>query len=813
MVDFNKDVKDVGNIGIGNFRPISGVVDYAGEYGAKAITALSKGVADVVEGVPKVIDTLFTQTAKAQGQEFGQAMYNAYTSKLENISGLPSTQQPSITNAEGLNANAQAAPDELIQAGDALAKNQEAIQYTKPGSPLQTLYLANITKGAKELNDRWGGANGYGDIVDNQIEKATGWNPNKYVQQLISGINQNAVNAQKEPTQVYNLLKPMIEKGAFSSDGPGDQNKVLAADILTKYRAHDPNWTQDKIENWVNRVNALDFNLKRSKDNLEYDKTFRGAQAEIYDGVITRDVAAMVHKDVDHIATNLGLKRNGEDIESFINKVLINGPAALKDPTQAQNVAEALQARENIIRSIAAKNANTPQFWASKEDKASGNKDLMRTPIEMLNMGGGDGLAKYNKIVDGQIDYLKHIRESVMAGNVSIATMATRRSQAILDQGTAESLLGPGAKFWSDIHTAKILGGDNFVEQFAQKHIIQNYGAAWVDDLIGDKKLGFITQRSWTTGDTNDPNSVKAAVDDALSRGVKSPAAFKDLINSNKVIMDPAASDDIKARQLVASFHKANFGLVSQFKEQGDVYRAQTVPEITKEAWRLGKKDPRLWDMYDAWFKNSFSEVAGPALRELNKQASEPWLHQGYNTKEMNFVVKPDRAEFYKNIDPGNRAYVSPDLIIAQQEEAAAKLNKAMAGFKTFAEVSGSDVNSYLFGVLKGLGLDNGSLASKFTDAVRTGIKAETQPVGGKGKAEKTGPSNESAPFGESPTSSIANFVQEDDRKAIETLFSRFDKQGIGDPPQQLVLDRKTGKYVPYEPGPSVLMPKPQAGK
>lgn len=813
-MDVNKtDVKDVGNINPLTSKPISDVKDYASSYGAAAITAASKGITDMIEGIPKLTDTLFTMKAKQEGEEFGQAMYNAYTSKLENISKLPGNQQPSITNAE----DGPTVPGGLIQGGDALAQASTALEYTKPGTPLQTLYLAQITKGAKELNDRWGGAAGYGDVVEHQIEKATGWNPNKYVQQLISGINQNAVQAQKEPNQVFNFLKPMMEKG-LSEPGGDPQTKMYASDALKKY--NEGKWSAQQVYDWGNRVAAVDADLTRRKSAAELDKTERGMIHEVYEGIATRDIAIMVHKDIDKMALDMGLVRTGKDLENWTNNILVKGKEALADPTQAINVQQALMARMNMIKSLAAQKANEPQFFMPGADRS--NPDLRMSYIQMLGPGGA---TKWNTIVKEQTDYLQNLINALAKGDTAIADTAARKSQIVVDGRIDNFLTGPGGKFWSDVAASNRLGGPNFAERFFQQELTKEYGPTWVTDMIKDANFGFVHQRAWTLGEQSSPDTVKWAVDRAAAAGVKSPAAFKDLVKSVNQIVDSKNTDDIKANQIYASFHPNNYGLVSKFKQQGDVFALMTTPEITKEIYRLGKKDPRLWDMYDGWFKNSFSEVAGPSLREINKQADTPWLHLGYDTKEMKFSVKPDRAEFNKYVNPGvsstanpgqdpsmrvpTNPYVSPDLIISQAQEAVDKMNKAMVGFKTFAETSGSDVNSYLYGVLRGLGLEKNSIADKFRGAVNTGIKAETQPpqsasqsptnaptsrktveptpsslpeyktleeaaadwkagklgsdevnINGKRMRLYKNPANEPAPFGENPSSTIMHFSQ-----------------------------------------------------
>jgi hypothetical protein len=720
MADFNKqDVKDVGNIQpTGYSKPISDVRDFAGQYGAAAIAAGAKGVNDLVEGVPKLIDTLFTQQAKAEGEEFGKAMYNAYTNKLENLSKLPGSQQPSITNAE-----APAAPDELVQAGDALAKANDALQYTKPGTPLQTLYLAQITKGAKELNDRWGGANGYGDIVDHQIEKATGWNPNKYVQQLIAGINQNATNAQKEPNQVRVFLESMMHKGQYQA-GSNPQTNIYASDVLTKYQSGQ--WTAQQVYDWGSRVSAVDADMQRRKSIQEIDKSDRSVVHEVYEGLATREIATMIHKDIDKMSKDMGLVPSGQQLETWVNNVLIKGKEALADPTQAVNVQQALMARMNMIKSLANQEGNRPQFFMPGADRNDPNQK--QSYIQMLGPGGA---TKWNTIIKDQTDYMQNLINALAKGETAIAQTAAVKSTIAIDGAKEDLLTGNGKNFWLAVAAGNAVGGPNFSERFMQDQLVKQYGPAWVTDMVKDQTFGFVHQRSWTLGEKSSPDTVKWAVDRAMALGVKSPEAYKDLVKSVNQITDPRNTDDVKANQMYASFHPDNYGLVSKFRQQGDVYKLMTTPEITKEAWRLGKKDPRLWEMYDAWFKNSYSEVAGSALREANKLAGDmEWLHIGYDTKNMKWETKPDTEEFYRTRHPerGGRAAYSPDPFVQRAQNAVDELNKAQTGFKSFAETSDSDVNSYMYGVLKGI-VGEGTLADNFRKALRNGIKAETAPA------------------------------------------------------------------------------------
>jgi len=720
MVEFNKtDVKDVGNISPTSYsKPIEDVKDYA----AIGVGTVLSNAGNILEGATKLTDTLFTAKAKSEGEEFGKLMYDTYTNKLENISGLPGNQQPSITNAEA--APETPAPDGLIQGGDALASATNALQYTKPGTPLQTLYLAQITKGAKELNDRWGGANGYGDVATQQIEKATGWNPNKYVQQLIAGINQNAANTQKEPNQVFNFLKPMMEKG-LSEPGSNPQTKMYASDALKKY--NDGQWTAQQVYDWGNRVAAVDADMNRRKTSQELDKADRANIHEAYEGLATRDVAIMVHKDIDKMALDMGLARNGKEMENWVNNVLIKGKEALPDPTQAIAVQQAFMARINMIKSLATQEGNKPQFFMPGADKNDPNQRM--SYIQMLGPGGA---TKWNNIIKEQTDYMQNLVNALAKGETAIADAAARRSSVTIDATKDNMVSAPGAtgEFWRNVAAGNAIGGPNFAERFYGDQLVKSYGADWVTNMIKDANFGFIHQRAWTLGEQSTPDTVKWAVDRAMGQGVKNPEAFKDLVKSVNQIVDPRNTDDVKANSIYASFHSSNNGLISKFKQQGDVYALRFTPEISKEVWRLGKKDPRLWDMYDAAFKNDFSEVAGPALREVNQSINIPWLHMGYDTTNTKFSVAPDRGEYLKAMRAAspNTPVVSPELHIAQAQEAVTTLNKAMGGFKAFAETSGSDVNSYLYGVLRGLGLEKNSIADKFRSAVKTGIQAETAP-------------------------------------------------------------------------------------
>lgn len=762
-----------------------------------------KGIGEVFDTSIKGVDSLIKEDIKNQVYSKVDAERGGYTNALidrKNAAGAPgvisdspypvdpnspeatdfsSVDKPKANEENALNLlpTTEQPPAGVDRVG-AYAENLQSAYAS--GKISNSYYMMRLDQVAVEMRNRYPG---YREYIDQQISRVTGVTPaNARVSALMRDINAAQGAGAKLQTRALSL----IEKHSGEADAPAvsslfQAGKIGYQDVFTwssKYDFEKARLAKEKQERDV-----------RKEKNEDSDQTDQRNATRVARGETLNAISAI--KFAGGIYTP-------EQMTGLLTDHLTG-----KKTLQQQDVlalGQALTALETTLP--------------------------LRLKKKFSEQGYGfDGKVE-NEIIDQQVKAVTAMREMAGAKRLDAISSVDNRIKAVSDDTTSAMFADKTMNSYLAMMKAVQGLGPQVAEKVFSSFIVQKPEVVQgMKSFVEHHKLESLTQPSIVQ--TGKPSTFRGALNDAAKHDIKSPEVYAQFVDGIRLFTDPKVPDVNKENVAKWYFDPSNGTVLDRFQKEYLDANGKKVPgrfsvfsrlvndKVSSQVKKLSTDNPSLWRDYVSFADNNFGNVLlRQAIKDLNTTPVVPNISLSWDSEKAEWKIlgEPDRPG-----GPLGRAGFRTDPVQRRAFEYMKSyvddINLGLQGMKSIAKAEGKDMNAYVLDKLIQFGFEprtQGMLG--IPDKQRFGYDSKTsilQQLGGSVMASQIGPeSPQDAPTSRkteqprgsegqnTPSTEIANFAPND-------IFAPTLTEWLADParekPKQLILDRKTGKYVPYE--------------
>lgn len=716
MADFNPQVQPSGNDQGAYFKysePIKNIM--ANESTGMALK--TAGVA--LEGGAELADSTVKGIIKNDTYNRVDAERDSYTGFLAATKNPASAQDNSAAvgaygpNPAPLNLmadNSQTVPGAINSGIGKIDSVQSALAGNKIS---ETSYYQRLNSITKDLRATYPG---YRDYIDTEVSKITGVNPaNAYISGLIQDINRQSENKNKD--------KEFWTHQIVSNSGfPGSD------DILAKYEA-----TGDHAEvmKWLafnqGAINALQLK-KAAYESSNQDKASQTATASEY-----------ADKAIAHAAT-IGFAnkaqfggRSPSDIADFATDMTLH-PEKRNDEVMQQQAAQYNAMYTQIYNQTSAllhtqTKGPDGRLLPSVADTLGPEETKKK-----LDAGMGVLFGQTQKfLADKQFSPAYGLQQSAEAtqSNVLFQTLKNPTIGARVATASAINKLIPQLE---PVLIGKLLGSGldtdtaTFIKEQGRQMIAQTGGKYFGEN-------GQLYSFKQATEEQEQGGNLK---------GKPLPGqALNNLIQVTKVISDPTSEPQAKINVVKGFFDPVNKGVMDKFmddyydpqkrgvvKGRSSAFAELTKPELTKSIYDL---NPTSWQMYSNWAKGEFSTQFRNQIGDLNQldKESNDFSSTGLPGSQFKASWNSDTHQFILKNHDGTELDGIQATPLNSAYRTVQNLNMGLRNMSVIAKTEGSNIDAYLFKVLK----DAGYSPSKEVDGVPSQLmRAMITANGGKVK-------------------------------------------------------------------------------
>lgn len=690
-----------------------------------------EGTAEIADTVVKgVIKSDVYDRVDSERTKFTTALSNAVT--FGNASGpqAPNGQDPANTVVEGtpgppvdiMAGQNTSVPNAVSRGIGKVGFNETALEQ---GKITETQYHQNLNTIAKDLRMTYPG---YRDYIDTQISHITGVNPaNALVSDYISTINSAMSQQQTEKNYWRNKI---IDSGF------PDNDKVLAQ--------FEKDGNHARVSQYLAYNNGIRSNLALK-------------QAVFQDTTNDKATRVSAGEDFANYAANTAATTHFYNSQKFTNGDMSASDIADKmadlslHPEKANDVA--YQGLAERYAALHTQSYNqTMRLLTTPQKRPDGT---FAPPVSDTI-----GMDKTKAIVDKSVGALfDKTREFITDKQFSPAYSMQNAAAALTNNNLW--------KVQNDPTMSNVIGTYTSLNKLMPNFIPLLQGKAIANGL--DKDLGDLVDHQTKMGVAQPPQagkyygadgqlySFKQALEEqeqaSKITGKPLPGeAPKALLNARLAIIDPQATPE-SIHNTVRFFYdpQVNKGVMKKFMDdyydpsKAGMVRGRTSAfvdltddKVTSSIWTKGSKDD--WNKYSTWAKGEFAEQFGSSVRELNGYVNpDTGITAGATHKIEGKLTWNAESKQLKleNIEVGG----SNGDINRGVSTKVDNLNRGLRSIANIAKTEGTNVDAYLFKVLK----DNGFSPTKDVE----GIPAQVMRaliVGNGGKIKENGPKNNFAP-------------------------------------------------------------------
>lgn len=717
---------------------------YSSASKAAVITTVGKGIEGAAalgdNIVKEVIKSDVYQRVDAERDKFTTALYNANTYGDASGPRAPAGNDPANTVVEGtpgppvdlMSGGKTSVPTVISKGISDIARTQAGLDQNKV---TKTEYIKNINTIAKDLRSTYAP---YRDYIDTEIAKVTGMNPaNALMDQYVENINNAMGSARKEQDYWRNKI---VDSGYPDS-----------AEMLAKF---EKTGDHNQVARYLAFNNGVRSTLQLKKlaaEDKNQDEATRLKSATDY-----------ANSAANHAATTF-----------FYNSTkFVNGdqsPADIADkmadlslhPEKANDAAyQGLSERYLALHTQAYNQTmrilTTPQ---------KGQDGKMVPP-----MSDTLGMAETKKIVDNSVGALfqqtrdfisdKQFGPAFHLQNAGAATVNNQYFSILTDptlkgKVATAAALNKAAPNFAPFMTGKFMGDGldtelgTFTTEQGRQAVAQTGGKYYgVDGKIYSFRQSIEEQEraSEISGQPIPGQAIKnlTKVREVITDPQATPEAIS---NTVKYYFDPVVNKGVMKKLMDDYYDPAKGSIV---KGRSSAFATLTDPELTKAIYTKGA--PTDWQKYSTWAKGEFAEQFGSGVRDLNVKIKEgnpnlgnpeSMMHTSWNSNTKQFEIKRNDGQ---------------PLNVAQNFTYGTMVSNLNMGLKNMAEIAkteGTNVDAYLFKVLK----DNGFRPDKDIDGVPAQVmRALITGNGGKVK--------------DAPSSPVQRFAPEDVRGDLSSFLT-----------------------------------------
>lgn len=653
----------------------------------KSTGAILSGVGDVLGESVKTADFITKSTIEDEVHSAVDAERDKYTQTLKVADASVRPQTPgdplSLVNT----------PDKVPPSLENLAPSLANLDGARAGNKLsETGYFGRLDTLAKDFRARYPG---YRDYVDQQIHKTTGIDPaNAQIKSLIGDINSFATKANAERDKLESFVRSNLKiPGMFEKWSAFQAGNATKADIY------------ETAANWE----ATDSKLHRDAlllANYKGDEELKGMFAKT---ALTDQNAELARNDLANftIQTPTGPMA----IADYFTKVS-SGQLPAPTSEQAQAIATDLEAKKAVL---------------AKGMYDYSHRVIPGTPGQSMASQAGEDHAKSSALnaLENHNLFSKMLTDEKYGYAHAAANLSKGRSTEFM-KALEE---GPGGKQIQALRAFYSVGKD-FGDGMLASVLASSMTPADKDSITvaaskihGQPSLrgpGFINRGI----DFVDPAKV-FTLDMAMdaARSAEDPGKARSaVLNFPAQLSNPAMPDEVKTNLAASTFTGDTLPKVIRSVPMDSVDKGKEVPgkfaafntivskENSQEMYRLGQKDPQLWNNYKVKVEETFSnEVAVPALRELAAIQVNPNVGVKWDSQRLEFKLEVNGRIKRSRYDAGDP---SGFFSAAEGEQAARTIERLNAGISNIAKVYELDKqdkpaqNSYVLRLLMGLGLN-----------------------------------------------------------------------------------------------------------
>lgn len=685
-----------------------------------------KTVGEGIEGGFKLADTVVKDVIKSDVYDQVDKERKAFSTALTNTRNFgnpagpntPAGADPSSTIGEGtpggpvdLFAGQKASVPSAINSG---IRQAAVVQAGLDGNKIsQTTYYQRLDDIAVKMRTAFPG---YRDYIDQQISHITGVTPaNAYVDSIIQDINRQSTNANKEKDfwthQIVNSGFPDNDKVLAQFERDGDHNRVA------QYLAYN---------------NGIRSSLALKKAAFEakgQDRTTQIQNGEDY-ASSAATTAAITH------FYNSQKFTNGDQSPADIADKMID---LSQHPEKANDVAyQGLSERYAALHTQAYN--QTMRLLTSPQKGPDGQM--------VASVSDTIGIEKTKAIVDKTVDALfgktrefiadKQFSPAYSLQNAAAATQNNAlfkifQAPDIGGRVLTASALNKAAPNLTPVITGKLLGSgldkdlSDFVSEQGRQAIAQTGGKYYgIDGKIYSFKqsLEELDQAGNMSGKTIPGQAFNNLLQ--IRKAITDPNATPESIsNTVNYFYDPKVNKGSMNKFMDDYYDPAKGGMV---KGRSSAFADLTEEAVTKAIWANGKND---WNKYSIWAKGEFATQFGSFARELNNAGKNTEGATTYMTHRL--AWNADKKQFIANsveVRDGKETDKGP------ADSFVRNINMGLRNLATIAKTEGTNVDAYLFKVLR----DNGFTPTEDINGVPAQIM-RSLIVGNGGKVKENAPS------------------------------------------------------------------------
>ena len=668
--------------------------DESGGIALKTIGQGIEGVAELADSTVKgVIKSDVYDRVDKERQDFTNVLtatknYGAGAAAVPGSNpGAPADGAEGPTNAPvDLMANTQANVPNAINQGIARAG---VIQAGLDGNKIsQTTYYQRLGDIAKDLRSTYPG---YRDYIDQQISHITGVTPaNAYIDSIIQDISRQGTTAAKE----HDYWRNKIVESGFP-----DNDKVLAE--------FEKTGNYQKVAQYLADNNGIRSSLALKKAAFEAnqnDQTGTLKTATDYANSVAL-TAATTHFYNSQKYTNGDM--SPADIADKMADLSLHPEKANDEAYQGlaeRYAALHVQAYNQTMRALTVRPQKPDGTYGKSVADAIG-PDATKGIVDKTIGGLFDKTREL--IADKQFSPAYHLQNAATAivNNKQFSVLNSPTIGATVQTYTVINKLMPN---FIPLLQGKALGNNldkdlsDLVTQQSAQAVAQTGGKYYGTDgqiYSFKQSMDELKQAGNISGNPVPGQAYKNLIEirQTLSEPTASPQAIKNVVN---YLYDPKVNKGTMSQLMDDYYDPAKGGMV---KGRSSAFADLTDQKVTQSIWTRGDKSD--WNKYSAWSKGEFADQFGSNVRDLNETAAQGNFRVGWNAEKKELTLT--------NKD-GSPLHGLQETMVNLPYRAVTNLNSGLRNIANIAKTEGTNVDAYLFKVLR----DNGFTPTKEIDGV-----------------------------------------------------------------------------------------------
>lgn len=654
--------------------------------GAAAVS----GIASVLESGAKGVDFIFQDDIQKQIYAQVDSIRNQYTQQLEDVhKNLYGTVN---TVSEPMNILPKSAqrPEDLNKMPTVLGN---LVAAKESGKISETEYLARLNTYLKSVRSKYPG---YREYIDEVASKATGRNvANDYIRSVISDIN-DVVSADRAERD--KILSALLRQENLGYPGHAETyaNFLRTGNVSNALR-------------WLNARRQIEA----AADDIRHKVSIQKNLDEHTKTVVTREFTDLAHREVANAIETFKINLGGDTpqkIAEFISAVA-RGEKELSAADAIRLAANLRDTAEATYRSIL-KQASQP---------SEGGRSI-------VNVIGVD---EANKIARASLERLNNIADRLSARKLDSAEYLAALNAAYGDDTKRRILTSSIADRLSTLDILQRMS-PAYAERYFEATLAKDMPTD-VKEFYKETAEGVLTQNDIRLRGTT--ATITNAIKHMKKFDVRSPRAYKEVLELVNVIVDPAAPDEIKVNVAKAAFSPEAFGLLKEIPPDAvdpnnpnrripgkyAVFAMYGRPEIGREIKRLSEKhDPELFTHYRNWMETTFGEeLFKRDILDLRNIPERPGVSYGWDETNKRFYMKVGndynyleskdvrgRGESFYIDHEGVRRPIPGAAVLADTKRKLNNINWGLEQMKGLATLTGMDVSVYLIKQLMDAGVD-----------------------------------------------------------------------------------------------------------